>query len=187
MKADIAACVLALMLLACSAAFATRPSPVTQLLAIASVFVTIALFLAYALRAARKWNTLGFLGLFAPALLLAALPLGVETGRGLRTWLFQRDLPRYQAVADWAKTRAVAGESVRVTAPPEFGDLAHAISVEALPGCGTVVDFWWGSGFPVKHSIRRYAEDPGSFDRPQCREGWTLRQRRALHWAELGD
>lgn len=187
MKADIAGGVSGLLCLIGAAAFAARPTPLGQLLSMFALVLTAALLVVFVGRAIWHWRKLGLPSLLAPALLLAALPLGAHIGRSLRAWQFQRDLPRYQVAADWAKSQAVVGTSVRVALPPEAADLAYATFVEARPSCGTVVDFYWGSGFPVKHTVRRYAENPASFGQPQCLEDWTIRRRRAEHWVEMAD
>lgn len=187
MKTDLAGCAVALLCSICIATFVARPAPLWQLLSMLATLLNAALLVAYAGRAIWHWRRFGFMSLIALALLFVALPAGMHAGRALRAWQFQRDLPRYQAAADWAKSQAVAGGSVRIALPPEAADLAYATFVVARPGCGTVVDFYWGAGFPVKHTARRYAEDPASFDQPQCLQDWTIRHRRAEHWAEIGD
>ncbi|QWP75832.1 hypothetical protein J5226_19810 [Lysobacter sp. K5869] len=173
---------------ACSiAAFAMHPSAVRQFVSMGLFLLLLPGALFWLARAVRHWSRLRMWGLLAPALLVAAIPLGLEVGQGLRSWRFERDLPRYQALANWALRRAVAGESVRVPVPPEAGDLAHVIWVGDRPGCGKIVDFYWGLGFPVKHTVRRYVEIPAMIEDDACRGDWARGIRRAEHWFEASD
>jgi len=185
--ADLAACALAATGAASAAVLAMRPTGVRQLFVMGLLMLVLAAVLACLIRAVRHWRHLRFTGLLAPVALLAAMPLGVEVGAALRTWRFERDLPRYQAMATWALARAVPGEQVDVPIPPEARDLAYLVRVSDEPGCGRIVDFYWGAGFPVKHTARRYVELPGKIEDDACRGYWARGLRRGEHWFEASD
>ena len=185
--ADLAAYALAATGAAASAVLAMRPTGLRQLLVMGLSLLLLAALLACLVRAVRQWDKLRFGGLLAPAALLAAMPLGVEVGQELRTWRFERDLPRYQAMAKWALARAVPGERVDVPIPPEARDLAYLVRVSHEPGCGRIVDFYWGAGFPVKHTVRRYVELPQKLENDACRGHWARGLRRGEHWFEASD
>ncbi|WP_394537632.1 hypothetical protein PRJ39_16115 [Lysobacter enzymogenes] len=185
--ADIAAFALAATGTVGAALMAMRPTGLRQLFVMGVSLLVLAALLACLIRAVRQWKRLRFAGLLAPAALLAALPLGVEVGQGLRTWRFERDLPRYRAMAKWALARAVPGERIDVPIPPEARDLAYLVRVSDEPGCGRVVDFYWGAGFPVKHTARRYVELPQKIEDDACRGYWARGLRRGEHWFEASD
>lgn len=73
------------------------------------------------------------------------------------------------------------GSAVLLQLPTEFQDLAYAVHVQDDPLCGTVVDFVWGSGFPVRHIIRRTvpASSPAS-----CRSPHGHAHPIGEHWYE---
>ncbi|MFK3651116.1 hypothetical protein ACI2IY_22170 [Lysobacter enzymogenes] len=186
-KTDIALLALAAANTAATAVFAMRPTTLRQLLVMGLLLLVLATLLFCLVRVVSHWRRLGWLTLLAPAALVASLPLGAEIGQGLRTWRFERDLPRYQALADWALTRAVRGESVVLSVPPEARDLAYTIDVNDEPGCGKIVDLFWGAGFPAKHTARRYVEIPAAMENKACRGYWSRGQRRSEHWFEASD
>lgn len=52
--------------------------------------------------------------------------------------------------------------------------------------CGTVVQYYWGGVFPVKHWARAYFSTD-SIDRSECRGEWNRGRRLVEHWYELVD
>lgn len=172
----------------CIAAFAARPTPFKQLLSMAAFLAVGALLLAGLAWFLTRKKTHRLRSVAPLLVALAAIPAGLEVGHAIRDWQFQRDRPRYQAAATWASSLAVRGETVTVLPPPpEYADLAYAVQITQDDACGVLVDFFWGQGFPVKHTIRRYASDPSSIQRKACLQDWRLSKDRAEGWYELSD
>lgn len=170
------------------AMFAARPTALKQLLAMGAFLAVGVLFLACVAWVLARGKGHRLKGGIAALAVLAAIPVGLEVGHAVRDRQFQRDLPRYQAAATWASALAVPGDTVVVLPlPAAYADLAYAVHIRQDQACGVWVDFFWGGGFPVKHTVRRYAADPSSMERKPCREGWRRGRWRAQGWYELAD
>lgn len=180
--------ILSLVCLCSIAAFAARPTPLKQFLALGAIFAIGILFLICLGRLlTRKKGEYFRAGIIAIAV-LTVVPLSVELGHAIRDWQFQRDLPRYRAAAAWASTLAVPGQTVTVLSPPAaYADFIDAVHVSQDDVCGLQIDFFWGSGFPVKHTVRRYVADSSSMERRPCMEGWRRSRKRAEGWFEIAD
>ncbi len=51
-----------------------------------------------------------------------------------------------------------------------------------------MIDFFWGYGFPNKHTIRRYAENPIYLEKTaSCLGGWRGYSKLTNNWFELSD
>lgn len=188
MKYSKAVWVLSLASMCSIAAFAARPTMLKQLLAMGAFLAAGLLFLICLGWALTREKGRRLRAAIVPAAVLAVVPIGIELGHAIRDWQFQRDLPRYQAAAAWASTLAVPGETVIVLPPPAaYADLTYGVHITQDETCGLVVDFFWGGGFPVKHTVRRYIADPTSMQRKPCREGWRRGRQRAEGWFELAD
>lgn len=179
---------LSLTCLCAIAAFAARPTGLKQLFAMGAFLAAGLLFLACLSWALTRAKGQRLKGCIAALAVLAVIPAGVEIGHLIRDWQFQRDLPRYQAAAAWAAALAVPGDTVVVLqVPAQYRDLAYAVHISQDDACGVMVDFFWGGGFPVKHTVRRYIAAPTSMERKPCREGWRRGRQRADGWFELAD
>jgi hypothetical protein len=153
----------------------------------AAFLAAAVLFLVCTWRAIFRWRELRVLGLIAPLVVLGSIPLGVAIGHSVRDWQFSRDLPRYKAAAKWASSRAVPGDTTVLEAPAEYADLAYIIHVRSDKECELFVDFFWGGGFPVKHTIRRFASLPSFVERKQCTKDWARGRKLQENWYELSD
>ena len=153
----------------------------------AAFLAAAVLFLACTCRALFRWREQRLKGFIAPLMALVAIPLGVAIGHAVRDWQFSRDLPRYNAAAAWATSRAVPGETAALDLPAEYADLAYIIHVRRDKECGLLIDFFWGGGFPVKHTVRRFASMPSFVEQKQCTKDWARGRKRAENWYELSD
>lgn len=174
----------AALLAACTAsfaAFAARPTSLRQLAILVALLLLAATFLGGSWQALREWKTRRLATLVLPLLAACAMPAGIGLGRAWRAWAFSQDQPAYAQAAQWAASQAHGGSTVLLQLPPEFQDLAYAIDVQDDPLCGTVVDFVWGSGFPVRHVIRRYVPASSS---ARCGSPHGHARQLAEHWYE---
>lgn len=174
----------AVILAACTAslaAFAARPTPLKQLFVLVALILLAAIFFRGSWQAFRSWKVRRVAALVVPLLAACAIPAGLGLGRAWRAWAFSLDQPMYAQAAQWAVSKANGGSDVLLQLPTEFQDLAYAVHVQDAPLCGTVVDFVWGSGFPVRHIIRRTvpASSPAS-----CRSPHGHAQPIGEHWYE---
>jgi len=167
--------------------FAARPTALSQLLSMASVPIVLSLLVAAFWRAAFGWRQHGPKVLLPVLVLIVTLPAGVLLGRLVRSLVFSHQLPQYEAAAQWASSRAVAGQAVTLRPPEAYKHLASTVHVLKDSDCGLRIDFFWGSGFPVKHIVRRYAPLDTFVSTPHCRDGWSSGRELAESWYELSD
>jgi uncharacterized protein with PQ loop repeat len=123
----------------------------------------------------------------SPALVVIGFGLGLFLGHSFREWNFNHNLERYNRAAKFASTQARDDQIVVVSLPDEFSNLATTVHVHKSRECGLMVDFFWGGGFPVKHIVRRYAQNPEFTDIPACRKSWSSGRQLTQHWFELRD
>lgn len=180
--------VLSLACLCSITAFAARPTPLKQFLALGAFFAIGILFLIFLGRLLTRGKGEHLRAGVIAIAVLAVVPLSIELGHAIRDWQFQRDLPRYQAAAAWASALAVPGQTVTILAPPAgYADLTYVVHIRQDDVCGLQIDFFWGNGFPVKHTVRRYVADSSSMERKPCMEGWRRSRKRAEGWFEIAD
>jgi hypothetical protein len=79
------------------------------------------------------------------------------------------------------------GATAILDPPAEYADLAYIIHVRKNEECGLLIDFFWGGGFPVKHTVRRFASIPSFIERKECTKDWNRGRKLAEHWYELSD
>ncbi len=174
----------AVILAACTAslaAFAARPTSLKQLFVLVAFILLAVIFFRGSWQAFRSWEARRVAALVVPLLAVCAIPAGIGLGRAWRAWAFSLDQPKYSQAAQWAVSKANGGSAALLQLPTEFQALAHAIHVQDDALCGTVVDFVWGSGFPVRHIIRRSvpASSPAS-----CRSPHGQAHPIGEHWYE---
>lgn len=187
MKVRMSIWVVALAGLGCFAIFAAKPTALGLLAALAAFLVTVVVFVTCTWRAIFRWKDRGWSGFAAPLVLIMAVPAGVAIGHVVRDWQFSRDMPRYSAAVTWASGRVASGNLVVLEPPPEYADLAYVIHTRQSPECGLLIDFFWGAGFPVKHTVRRFASMPSFVQRKECTTNWTGARKLTDNWYELSD
>lgn len=152
-----------------------------------AVLASLAALLRLAWVAATLWKHRQASRLILPGLVVAAFILGIVLGREFRQWNFERSLPDYDRAVTWAASRSRDDDIVVLTPPREFSNLGAIIHVHKNDACGFMVDFFWAGGFPVKHIVRRYAQNEGFTEIPACRKNWSSGRQLAGHWFELRD
>lgn len=173
----------------CSAAsFATRPHPMSQL-----AFMAFGLCLLFFIPGSFLWALLtvrrnGVRAFVVPVLSVIILIGSFVVGLAARHVFFQWDLPRYEAAAKWVEQQPLPADSsyINLEPPSEFAGLAGAIHAKRTPECGTVVWFFWGFGFPVKHTVRIYSPEDSVVNR-KCLGEWRTPRKLAEHWYEASD
>jgi hypothetical protein len=158
-----------------------------QLVAMGTGLLVFGLIVSSGLWALAGWHKLRWRGLIVPAVSALVLVAGPAIGGRLREWNLWWDMPRYKAAAEWVEHQALSSEGSEIELPPEYADLAYGVRGIRSAECGTVVTFWWGSGFPVKHTARVYSPT-GSFERSRdCRGHWSRGSLIDEHWYEATD
>jgi len=172
----------------CAVMFATRPNPWWQLGVVAFGGCLLFIIPGWFLWAAFTVRRHGQSGFLVPLLSVAIFVGSILAGRGLRLLFFRWDLPRYEAAARWVEQHPFPADSsyVVLDPPSEFAHLAYAIHARRTPGCGTVVWFFWGSGFPLKHTVRIYSPQDSVVNR-ECLGEWHTPHKLAEHWYEASD
>ena len=167
--------------------FASRPSGLGQLFVMLAGFATVAALIQVIWNAFFFWKHKDASKLAHPLLIVIAFGLGLFIGQNFREWNFTHNLARYNTAASWAAKRAQDHEITALAPPPEFSDLGSMIHVHKNTRCGLMVDFFWANGFPVKHIVRRFAQNPGFTEIPDCRKDWSSGRQLAANWFELRD
>jgi len=162
---------IAVSVLVVSAAFAYRPDVSTQFGSMLLIFYLFAVIV------------INFIGIFTFGLrscipfamsLLCVILLGYSNSLGhrLRLHVFRQRLPQYEAAVPAVETQItdgpvfLKGEEV----PKPFRHLAYWIHADKTEQNVLIVTFFWGGGFPVKHTAFAYISDgkvPGPLSRFQ--------------------
>ena len=136
--------------------FVAAPTGSSQLVSVAALLLLLSA-LPVALFYAWRHRARGSLRAAAPLLAcLVAAPIGLSIGGVYRDLDFRyRRLPAYEQIVRKIELGELPGEAVKEM-PTEMEGLAYGIHVhEDAPG-GLMVVFFWGGGFPVKHSVYIY-------------------------------
>jgi hypothetical protein len=104
----------------------------------------------------------------------------------VRDMAFRRDLPRYEKAAAWIRAKDIGGSNIQI--PSEWSDLAYRVWARRNGECGFRAYFFWGGGFPVKHTARVYAPSVSLVERPDCQVSrWRRVRQLATNWYEVSD
>ena len=172
----------------CAFSFATRPNPYAQLGIMLLVFIILRLIISGFIRAARNVAIGGFKGFFIPILSLLVLIIPFCLGFAARMIIFKWKLPQYQLAADWVERQTFDSKSsyINLDPPDEFKGLSYGIHAKRSATCGTVIWFFWGDGFPVKHTARIFSSID-SLANPECLGDWHKPRKLAEYWYEASD
>lgn len=154
---------------------------------IASSISALVLLIWLVVQAIIKWRERGLANFISCILIVAALSVGTVIGRELRSLQLSHDIERYNAAAQWVLTHMSPDSTSRVLLPARYADLGYALYFERDALCGATIDFAWGSAFPVKHVVRRYAGNPGWTSIEKCYKDWTRITQIAPNWYEMSD
>ena len=168
--------------------FVTRPTPLAQLAMMVTGLVLVVVTLYSFVAGFVRIRSSGLKGLLVPLISVLLIGAGPLCGFWLRSLIFDRQLSRWQAVAEWAERQTLESPSHLnvLNPPPEFSDLVYAVHAKRTEACGFVAWFFWGRGFPVKHTVRIYSPQDASELSGCFGEWWRVRQLRA-HWYEASD
>ena len=173
------------------AAFVAAPSMESQLVSLMALLalmlvLPVSIWHAWRHRKAERWRS----GIPLVACLVA-VPVAVLVGGTYRSLDFRyRRLPAYAAVV----RQIQAGELTVATAtdvPSEIRHLATAIHVHDEERDDTTIEFLWGGGFPVNHTVYIFRSSglpppiSDNWDRRSCR--WSGIRRLNEHWFAAHD
>lgn len=116
--------------------------------------------------------------------------ISLKAGHNKRENVFAERLPQYEEAVRVMESK-IKGEPVFLKGkevPEAYHHLAYWIHAEKYGGGVLVVTFFWGGGFPVKHSAFVYRSDgwlpPRGTD---FRREWPFAERINENWFRVGD
>ena len=168
-------------------AFATRPGGWTQLAAMLSVLVAITYLLTLAGHGIFKWREQALGSLLSCLLIIFSFPAAVASGHMIRGMIFKHNLERWNQAVVWVTSHSKPNQEGPVKLPRQYSDLAKAVHYNHDRTCGLMIDFFWGGGFPVKHTVRRFALNDAWIDIKECRTDWSRGRTIATNWYEISD
>jgi hypothetical protein len=136
--------------------FVAAPTLSSQLISVGALFVLL-LTLPVAVFHAWRHRARGLMRATMPFVAcLVAVPIGGSLGAVYRDLDFRyRRLPAYEKVVRKIQSGELPAGNIKEM-PPEIDGLAYMIEVhDDAPG-GLMVEFFWGGGFPVKHTVYIY-------------------------------
>jgi hypothetical protein len=153
------------------AMFAFKETTLLQILTLAALLGLVTAFVVAVINAVLFWRQRRWRVLFPFLVVLLCGVGGPRLGGVVRNAYFRKQLPDLEtAIASYRDTGTMPDTQWR-------GYQVHADEWEGA----TVVEFWWGSGFPVKHTVLLYfsGDDITSYRR---RHGWYYASRLEEHW-----
>jgi hypothetical protein len=172
--------------------FVAAPTGLSQLISMAALLMVL---IALPVTVFRAWRYRASGPLRAAMPLVACLvaaPIGYSIGGAYRDLDFRyRRLPAYEEVVRKIQSGELpAGTTKEV--PPEIDRLAYMIHAHDEAPDGLMVEFFWGGGFPVKHSAYIYRASglppPTSTNwelKPYCE--WAGARRLNENWFSASD
>jgi hypothetical protein len=168
-------------------AFAIRPNAWLQLGSMVCFVVALFWCAILVVLGAAKWRERAVGNLVSCLMIVAAFPIAVFCGQTIRSAVFLHDLDRWNQAVKWVVTHNTPNQPRLIQLPPEYSDLADGVGYTHDGTCGLMIDFFWGEGWPVKHTVRRYAINPKWADIMQCREDWSSGSALSGNWYEISD
>jgi hypothetical protein len=132
-----------------------------------------------------KWRERGLTNLLSCLVIVLSFPLAIFVGHAIRAAVFSYNLERWNQAAKWVTAHHEPNQDAPIKLPEAYSDLASIAHYRNQEPCGLTVDFFWGSGFPVRHSVRRYATNPEWMQVAQCWRGWGSGRALTGDWYEL--
>jgi hypothetical protein len=157
---------------AVGALFAFRETTILQLLIGVSLLGLFVSFILSTVHAFRSWRELRWRALLPFCLCGIVLAASTDLGRFARDAYFRRQIPRLETAV---KTFRASGQL------PEISWRGYQVTTSKIGDTNAAVIFWWGEGFPVKHTVLVYCsvDDPRGFFRDGgWRRGYALQD----HW-----
>lgn len=168
-------------------AFAARPSGWTQLASMMSASIALVWIAVLAIQGLTKRRERGISSLVSSLLIIAAFPLAVISGGLFRDAIFSYNIDRWNEAVTWVTANHHPNHNSSIKLPRQYANLAYGVHYKQNEECGLTVDFFWGGGFPVKHTVRRYAVNPDWMDVMECRKGWSRGRSLQGNWYEIAD
>lgn len=134
-----------------------------------------------------RWREYALQNLVSCLLIILTFPLAVLGGQAIRTAVFSHEIGRWHNAVAWVATHSKPNQESRIELPSLYSDLAYGVHYRHDDACGLTIDFFWGAGFPVKHTVRRYAVDPEWINIKECQTGWSRGRMISERWYELSD
>jgi hypothetical protein len=155
-----------------SALFAFRETAFLQLLFGVLLFGLFVSCILSAVHAFRSWRELRWRALLPFCLCGIVFVVSTDVGRLARDAYFRHQIPRLEVAV---KTFHTSGQL------PEVSWRGYQVTTSKIGATNAAVIFWWGGGFPVKHTVLVYcsADDPTVFFRDG---GWRRGHALADHW-----
>ena len=154
------------------ALFAFRETPILQLLFGVSLPAFFASFILSAMHTFRSWRELRWRALLPFCLCGVVLFVSTDAGRLARDAYFRNQIPRLEVAAKaFHESGQLPGVSWR----------GYQVTTSKIGDTNAAVIFWWGGGFPVKHTVLVYCscDDSKGFFRDG---GWRRVHALAEHW-----
>jgi hypothetical protein len=168
-------------------AFATRPNVWAQLAAMLTILAAIVYLVTLVIQAMINWREKALINFLSCLLIILSVPVAIFSGHKLRSVIFAYNLDRWNQAVVWVVSHGKPNQGTLVRLPTQYSDLARGVHYKYEKSCGIMVDFFWGGGFPVKHTVRRYAKNPSWVDIKQCRADWSRGRTLSSNWYEISD
>ena len=168
-------------------AFAARPNAWLQLAAMLALLTALVYLVTLLTHGAIRWREHGLVNVISCLLVALSIPAAVLLGHSVRSAAFSYNLERWNRAVIWVVSHKQPNSDGPIELPPQYEDLAYGVHYTTDQLCGLTVDFFWGGGFPVKHTVRRYATKPEWIDMKQCRKDWSRGRHLTGNWYEISD
>ena len=168
-------------------AFAARPSVWMQLASMISLLAAIIYIGMLFVLAITKWRDQALVNLLSCLLIVLSVPAAIFSGHKFRSMIFSYNLDRWNQAVVWVVSHNRPNQDRPIQLPDQYSDLARGVHYKYEKSCGLMVDFFWGGGFPVKHTVRRYASNPKWVDIKQCGVDWSRGRTLSGNWYEISD
>jgi hypothetical protein len=153
-----------------SAAFAFKENVVLQLIFMIAVLGIFVSFILAVIHLKRRWSVLRWKAIMPLAICLLAITVPAHMAQLVRDAYFQSIIPDLESELPSIITN---GE------PAQTRWRGYGVTPLATASGDTAVTFWWGSGFPVKHTALVYCpvDDPKDYFQDHgWRRGYSLRE-----------
>jgi hypothetical protein len=169
-------------------AMAGKPTPEAQLATIAATPIALVYIAFQTQKIVFQWREHGVSCLLANLLIVISFWAAVPIGHIFREMIFAHDLDRYNQAVLWVKSHATPNQPAPIKLPAQYEDLAYVVTYDQDATCGLRMDFVWGSGFPVKHVVRRFSDRPGWVKIKECHTApWDRFKVLGNNWYEISD
>ncbi|WP_145985470.1 hypothetical protein [Marilutibacter maris] len=168
-------------------AFVARPNVWSQLMSMLFSLTALPWLAMLVIQGAIRWRERAVGNLVSCLLIVASFQFAISCGHVVRDAVFRFQSDRWNRAVTWVVRHNAPNGGRPIALPDEYSDLAYGVHYRHDEACGLMVDFFWGGGFPVKHTVRRYALNPDWVDIGQCRKSWSRGRALSGSWYEVSD